>query len=367
MIKYLNAYKQKQRSDFEVLNPDYNETDASYSAHSLELWAKTKSPDVKYVFKSYVMVAKKHRRKAGMAQIEAALGDFYRFLLGPDRAPKMRVVCEGTEDLGVVSKMIPGFTSFRDRVDAGWQPVAEELAQAGLGSLLAASWILQEKDLSLRNFGFNAEGKLVKIDNDKGLAVITKKICYPTKDTTQVEENLGKISSGDMENLVTPAVYRPTNWLNQHAADSGSIAIKKTLLAAETHAAFSFDKWKTMVKASMLTPEMIRAIFSSHIENTDTVEVLTEYLSQRLKTIAAAMLTVEDCVSTIGRDYAKLTQVLDDEINLYNEEFAAQPERRIPLTFESEQLQYLDHVLQEQELNPSAALTAENLARLNYQ
>ncbi|CAM4433962.1 MAG: hypothetical protein LEGION0398_MBIBDBAK_01364 [Legionellaceae bacterium] len=109
--------------------------------------------------------------KKNIHELEATSAEIYRFLLGPNRAPKVRVLIdEKNKAWGTVSKQIPDFKSFYEARNEKLELVSDKaLIEAGFGSLMAASYALEEYDLHGNNYGFNDSGKLSRIDFDQNL------------------------------------------------------------------------------------------------------------------------------------------------------------------------------------------------------
>lgn len=113
--------------------------------------------------------------KGQVEQVEAVVGDLYRLLLG-DRCPKVRtVIGENGKVKGAMSKELPGFRTLSESCKKDGVPSNQYYAEAGLGSLLAACYILEENDLHSKNYGYDILKRLVKIDHDMSLHTITRR------------------------------------------------------------------------------------------------------------------------------------------------------------------------------------------------
>lgn len=264
-------------------------------------------------------------KKINSVQLEAAMADFYRYLLGPDRVPKTHVFQKESGDRYLlISREIEGYTSFRDYYDWSTAPekfTAQRLVQGGVASMQVANLVLEESDCHRGNFGFDKSGKVVRIDFDLSLGSISReKLGKPYNPA-----NYTTLTQGDLENLFFPPTFHPYNSILHLHRDSTSefidsdTSLAMTLKEAEfSDEFFKLDKWRTLLKAAILSRENIEMIFSAHIKDKDIVEVLTDHLFARIQTIKQIIPQIEEFRSVFFRHHAKLAAQIENDIDEYN-------------------------------------------------
>lgn len=262
------------------------------------------------------------------AQLEAAIADFYRYLLGPHRVPKTRAFRSATGETHiVVSREIPEFIPFATlayKTEDEPQTLCKVFLEGEVGSLAAANFLLEESDCHWNNFGFNKDGKLVRIDFDLSLASITRRkisSSYKTTDYTTITER-------DLDSLLNSQDFRPHHSMFRMARGTPKehnfldTPFGSMLLDAERgNTQFKIDKWKTLIKAALLSKTMIKNMFSAHIEDQDVVEALTDHLYNRFQTIKGTMLKMDSFQVFFRDHHQEIIKEIEKDIDEYNKLF----------------------------------------------
>ncbi len=264
---------------------------------------------------------------SGTHEIEAASADIYRYLLGPHRAPKSRAVVGHAALSGVLSTEVTGgFTAFSDFIDKDLEGdpsrvSASDLSSRGFGSLLAANYLMQENDCHWGNFGFNGEGKLSRIDFDQSMAPVT----FPSHNAVDF---LIADSTHDLLHLTHPEDFKPYNsplYLAQGKTtefDFRNTPLGKDLAAIEDNdPSFQMDKWKTIVKAGLLSLDMIKKIFSAHLSEQADIDLYASLLYDRFQTIKNTMMKLPEFEAFFSRQGAEMIAEVEREVDEYNQEF----------------------------------------------
>lgn len=309
------AYKHK---DLLSIQTEASKHSVAKSVHAVERARKIRKPDA-------LRFAKPH--KSGQIvrrvhELEPAIADFYRYLLGPDRAPKTRTL----KDYGVLSKEVTGgFTSFWDSLqgtgtDPSTIPTAK-LVQGGFASLLAANYLMQENDCHSGNYGYNGMGQLSRIDFDQSLAPYTwgedSKYYFSKADDEY-----------DLLHLTNPKHFTPYNSpllmgrLGKSPLNYLNTMFGKGLIHAErTDVNFKIDKWKTIMKAALLTEDMIKKILAAHMSDAVEIDRYAAHIYTRFQAIKKIMMNSEDFKQTFKVFGKKMVSEIEKEIDDYNMEF----------------------------------------------
>lgn len=330
-LDYPLGYKQKDLSAIST-----SKTGAAKSAHTVVQATKHSHPEK-------MRFAKPHRTDqitSSTHELEATVSDFYRYLLGPGRAPKTRAV----KKYGVLSTAIEGgYLSYHEAhclQDKRTTP--EELVQRGMGSILAANYLMEENDCHWGNFGFNGAGKLARIDFDLSLGSITfgegiKRISGgpPT------EFNFSKVDAYDLNHLSNPRTFKPYNApLHMgHGRSSGPTCFLTQPLGVKIIAAeagdvvFQFDKWKTLLKATVLSQADLEKTFAAHFTDPILVEKYAQLLHKRFQTIAHTLARLPEFQAFFQQYGEKLFTAVQQDIHIYNQEFKKHPRRVIQIDY----------------------------------
>ncbi|GEM_PF-5375506 len=323
----------------------------------IELLSPLSAVNTKHTHHTQLATKKSHREKKRFAkfldeeelrrpndyELEAAVADLYRYLLGPDRAPKNRVIPQ----FGILSTEVPGFRSLKEVADirSVKDYLKEEnlnkisvdaLIEGGMGSLLAANYLMQENDCHWGNSGFNENGKLSRIDLGQSLAPITF-----GEDNTYYFSKAD--SDYDLQHLTHPRDFTPVhhpllinrmekgkeneeyNLLHTHFG-------KQLVKAEDENPLFQIDKWKTILKAGLLSVDMIKKMLYAHCSSQENADAVAEKLYQRFQTIKNTLIALPEFQEIFDKYGPQICAVIQEEVDEYNKEFSKKhPERQIPL------------------------------------
>ncbi|CAM4431486.1 MAG: hypothetical protein LEGION0398_MBIBDBAK_01356 [Legionellaceae bacterium] len=258
--------------------------------------------------------------KLHVYEVEAFSSEIYRFLLGNDRAPKVRVlVDENNEVYGTVSKKIHNYKSFYDVIREKNKRIPNKrLIKAGFGSLIAASYIMEERDLHGGNYGFNHEGKLSRIDFDQNLLPLV---------SNRIKRDIPSVET--LNNLLTHKLEEGNNPLK----DAFKFENQEAGLAVmETKEEFRFDKWKTFIKLCLLKEENIKAMLYPHIKEEKQLNYATRYVYKRAESIKKQLLKSEDFRMIFLKYSKNMMDSIKKEISDYNHDFKSKhPDREVPI------------------------------------
>jgi len=325
----------------------------SESVHAVQKARKTSHPGKLRYLKPY----KQNQLVRGTHEIEAASADIYRYLLGPHRAPKSRAVVGHAALSGVLSTEVTGgFTAFSDffKKNLGNDVShisASDLSSRGFGSLLAANYLMQENDCHWGNFGFNGEGKLSRIDFDQSMAPVT----FPSQSAADFSI---ADSAHDLLHLTHPEDFKPYNsplYLGQGETtefDFRNTPLGKDLAVIEDNdPSFQMDKWKTIVKAGLLSLDMIKKIFSAHLSEQADIDLYASLLYDRFQTIKNTMMKLPEFEAFFSRHGAEMIAEVEREVDEYNQEFNKKySERKVVVVPRELEEHYQEHFDQNETL-----------------
>ena len=367
------GYKIKSQADLTVTK---DSTGVEKSKHTVTQARKNRKPE------------KERFAKESKHAFEAGVASFYRYLLGPGRAPKTRSI----RDFGILSNKIPGFTTFADAVDDQSNPchkltTSRNLALAGIGSLLAANYLMQENDCHAKNFGFNDQGKLARIDFDHSLAPLNKFEGYfietkvPNTTTKTGEKNepqkyvferipengniedfeeyhqakavhfcFSKVTQKDLSNLILAEDFTPhhspfllgrgsRNQFENFDLGVGIANIEESLDNKE----YQLDKWKVFLKASLLTKDMIENMLRPNTGDEELLIKLRDHIFDRFQQVTSYVLSNSSFQKTMEKYGNEMIEQTKKEINEYNEEFKKPRDAFLKVTPLSNLDQYKDH------------------------
>ncbi|OGT14921.1 MAG: hypothetical protein A3I12_03380 [Gammaproteobacteria bacterium RIFCSPLOWO2_02_FULL_38_11] len=376
------GYKIKSQDDLTITKDSMG---VEKSKHTVTQARKNPKPEK---LENPEKIQKKRFAKESKHAFEAGIASFYRYLLGPDRAPKTRSI----RDFGILSNKIPGFTTFTDAADDYSNPchrltTARNLATAGMGSLLAANYLMQENDCHAKNFGFNDKGKLARIDFDHSLSPLNKfegyfietKVANKTIKAGQenepqkyvferIPENgiiedfeeyhqtkavhfcFSTVTQKDLSNLVLAESFTPYNSpflfgrgsRNQIENFNLGVAvadIEENLDNKE----YQLDKWKIFLKASLLTKDMIENILRPNIGDEELLIKLRDHIFDRFQQVTSYVLSNPSFQKIMEKYGNEMIEQTKQEINDYNTEFEKPRDAFLKVTPLSNLAQYKDH------------------------
>ncbi|CAM4453531.1 MAG: hypothetical protein LEGION0398_MBIBDBAK_00022 [Legionellaceae bacterium] len=289
---------------------------------------------------------------------EVCTAEFYRYLLGPDRVPKVRLIINEKKDIiGSYSTHIPEFQSFcdtkiipSDRITK--KPIVKDipndrLIKAGMGSLMAASYAMGENDLHANNYGFNSERQLSRIDFDQNYTAFFQEKEYQfnilNKNTATPELFTfifsSKPNAKDMENIFTPS---PTNstYNNPHKyaiyfeKTNGSVkenppADKEFgLNNMAEHIDFRIDKWKTFIKLALLSQDDIGKMIKPHIPDDTAFNKYLKFIDNRFSQLKTELFNSVDFILILSQNKNAILHQIKTENELYNLSFNYKERKR---------------------------------------
>ncbi|CAM4430933.1 MAG: hypothetical protein LEGION0398_MBIBDBAK_01349 [Legionellaceae bacterium] len=253
-------------------------------------------------------------------ELEALSSEIYRFLLGNNRAPKVRVLLDENDKVwGTVSKKIGNYKSFYDVLKEKNKRIPnKKLIEAGFGSLMAASYIMEENDLHGGNYGFNDEGKLCRIDFDQNLLPLFSSAYLKQRPSV---DTLNALLSRKLDKGNYP-LKEAYNFQNDSTG----------LVEMEKNEEFCIDKWKTFVKLCLLTKENINAMLQPHVKQGFNLSLYSDYIYKRAQAIKEELLKSEDFRMTFLRHSQNIISSIKKEVNDYNQQFKDKySDRKIPI------------------------------------
>lgn len=247
-------------------------------------------------------------------EIESALAALHRAYLGYDRAPKNRVLCDSSgQRIGLVSKVIPGFVSFYDQLmgkleefdgnkksntsesKAEFKYDTNKLVDNGFIELYVSSYLFAENDLHEGNWGFDSEGRVVRIDLGECFWPITSKFSlihanqiYLNK--TPVPADAFPVDKGEIEAFPRLSKTVPKNELLNLQNEIG----RQILVDTMAHKDFSHRKWKAFLKAILMPADLVENIMCAYIGDTKAANKYKDFFLNRQKAIKDALLQIED-------------------------------------------------------------------------
>ncbi|PJE08277.1 hypothetical protein [Legionella sp.] len=210
---------------------------------------------------------------------EVVLANYYRLLLGPDRAPKTTPVYKIVEGqyqyVGLLSKEIDGFRSTssfykenkkRYEEEKGIQ--YQEWAEMDCAGVLAISMVLGESDLNGINWGKNCNNQFVRIDfGHSGNYVFHN------------------ITSNDLLNLPIVRDYHPSQWPYKCYHQSDTTWDPYELAGINELEHFRNQEWKYLLKSILIDQQLLKNINQAYAISEDCSKPLVKRLVELKKTL----------------------------------------------------------------------------------
>lgn len=269
-------------------------------------------------------------------QIEAALAAAYCAILGPGKAPKAKLLVDKNESKGIISKEIPGFTSFHDFMLDKYSKYELKayhdyyhfisnydytgLVDVGIVEILAASYFFEENDLHWKNWGFDASGQAVRIDFDQSLWTLTSKHSgYAIAEEDDkfhgiAPRNAFQITQADIETFPQLTNAKPNNWIVGHDSN----LVKKIIKDLKNHPDFSKRKWIAFLKIILMPDEMITKICLDYIGKEKSAKKYAQHIIDRKKTLKETLLAIPEFESFIINDGPIVIKNIVAEMEKYN-------------------------------------------------
>ncbi|VVC75613.1 hypothetical protein AQUSIP_09030 [Aquicella siphonis] len=236
-------------------------------------------------------------------QIEAALGDYYRLMVGV-REPKNRPVAQRYDDsktLELISKGVEGFKPLAKRPLNFKNP--QQLKD--LAEILVACYFLEEIDLHEDNIGFDKHNRVVKIDHGMSLWPIMQR--YAVRGGKDVEHD-----------IVPDELRRFPSTDEESQAAWGITADKADVLMC--HPVFVAAKFKAMLKIALLPDEAIADIADAYVSDSHLVDEIAGHLIERRNQLIKSLYQVPEFIDYLIKNPRAVEDILAD-IDVYNGTF----------------------------------------------
>lgn len=241
--------KSKKISDFK-LHTDVEITKTSNDVTYATRKSKKTNLEKGYFFK---------RSPAGrsITEFEAFNGFCYRLLLGK-RHPKVRVVYneDGTR-AGLISRSFDQLVPFKDLIKKGKskENFYEKVLESEAVKVYAAAYVEEDTDLNQGNYGIDATGFAVKIDDDRGTWPLTSKYASIHPDYSLSTFN---VTQRDIENFPVLMDAKPQAWPIKPELQAKSLTDNPKI---------KHDKYYIFLKRILIPREVYEAIGLATIQS----------------------------------------------------------------------------------------------------
>lgn len=284
---------------------------------------------------------------------ETANAHMMALLMGPQRVPKVRAVYKDGYRYGNAINYIDGLTSLptyyqtlfpnmknKDEREVIWRT---KLSKAGLASLLLTSWWLEECDLHMGNYGFDAQNRLVRYDFDRSAFPFTchflgidaqKGYSLPAREhqeayfaipTQQFPIDLRHIES--LTNLPPSnddIRKKPDKWFGEHPKERVFLPADRQQIADS--ALYRRDLYLHAIKLMVTPPEVMKAIATAHIPSKQPgkkAHAYAERYIQRAQAIKQALWQSPQFIQFLCTLSINDINWIKDEFEQYNNTFKA--------------------------------------------
>jgi len=328
------ALLSKKTTDFS--QPQYKKIESN-PTHSITRFKKIgTSPSVSYIYKKMPDI------KNG--EYEALAAAISRLIIGPHGAPRTYSIYNEVtrQRTGVASQEFLDYKSLLDLIENKQPLNGRQMIAMGIAPLLVASYVIEENDLNVQNFG-TSNNKLVRIDFDRAFWPATSKNhTFPPEikqefDVVIVDRDgrltsSGKtypppaqsslISGNDLINFPRLTAATPVVWFNDYPV----------IADLQNDPEFIKQKWKYFLKTILLCDQpTTEGLAKNYLGTTNAQNKFLNHFTQRLANLKQQLLNLPEFNEYVATNPQVLNELIT-EFNTYNSD----QEMNEPLEVKSE-------------------------------
>lgn len=269
----------------------------------------------KFIYKENLSEIKKTK----LIESEPFFATCFRAFMGPDCVPEMWSVFQNNKRKGVLAKQLRDFESAFSKKTFGLDK--KLLSGKGMVRLLVANFIFADIDAHSKNWGFNKNKNILRIDFDyagfpktatyhnAGPNLIFCKTSAPKKSFSITKENLMKFPE-----IVDGVPYN-------HFAEE----FKKEAKLIQQDPICIREKWKYFLKAILIEKKQLQAFTDAHFISDKGKRRFLMFLNNRLAELQEVLLEIPDFKDFVMNN-PKVIDELVPEYEEYNKAMSKEDE-----------------------------------------
>lgn len=266
----------------------------------------------------YLKLNPTHRKSS---EVEAFLSWCYALLIGENAAVAYSVHDDTGEKVAVAYREVKQFTSMRNAMADFDDRISEEnLIANGIAYILMAALRFHETDLNSQNYGFNDQGRLVKLDHGLSLWEETAKYLNYNRNQEYKDKERDKLYPApiksfkfileDFLNINNLKHNFPYNWEKPNALNN-----------AHNNPKFRRDVYKFLIKNLLITKEIYSKIAAATISSPTGREKMLKLITAEFEQYAKILEL--DAVQQLIIADPNIEKEILNELSLFNTKIAA--------------------------------------------
>lgn len=283
----------------------------------------------------HVFIKKMQPNDGKHLEVEPAISELHRFMLGPTQVPEMYTLFDDKDHqrVGVLSEIKYGIQSIYEKSFLTDGYTKHDLLKGGLVEAYVYSWLMMDNDLHQTNIYLDSKNHVVLLDFDRSLFPHLCKYFVHTKSGLgfvfshfkQPEFTPNEIFQGISAHDLAcfPVLDRkPLFWTHEYPENGFDWPEEMQNFLDEFNSKANPDyierQWYAFLKAALIPDELIDKIISTYIGSDKGKNHYRAVLQERMKTLRNHLFESPEFIECYRQHNASWVKRMSHEINQYN-------------------------------------------------